>query len=428
MPRRTIGIQTVAFALLLSLTFSLPFMKPSVGLVLSAITPTDVLFPIVFAACIAAVAVGAIRFTWTFEYWAFLFYFCALFLSAIFSTNVQTSFLKLAAPVYLILLAVTTASIVTTAERMRYLILAWLIGSAVTIAAGFLAIGLFYFAPHTWVTESLTSHSGAVPVGYLPRVASTFITPSMFCNFLTVTVVIALAAKGIGWIGRVPALILIAALTICAVFTFSIALGGFFLAIGIWLWFERPEEILTGRAVLIAGVLIALASLAVAPFALPADLWSSTDIFSVVSSTESSRYIVWRESLQTFLSHPFTGTGIGTAAANVVFRNYDGSVSLLTDAHNTFLSVAAQAGVIGLISILVLCISVSKSALSQRTRSKTGILRLAFAIAFLTAFVFEGLTGSFEDARHLWVLIGLIIAARRIDANSEDISTSLNRA
>jgi O-antigen ligase len=310
---------------------------------------------------------------------------------------------------------------------MRFAVLTWLAGSALAAAAAVLAIGLFYLAPGGWLLETLTSHSGAVPVGNFPRVCSTFVTPSMFCNFLTVTVVIALAAKRVGWIGRVPASVLIATLTISAVFTFSIAFGGLLLAIGIWLWFDCDEGKLLRRAAPVGLGVIALTSLAIAPFALPANLWSSTDIFSMASPSESSRYMVWRESLHTFLSRPFTGSGIGTAAANVQFENYDGSRSLLTDAHNIFLSVAAQAGVVGLFSLLVLIGAILKTALSHRTDSNMGKLRSAFVIAFLTAFVFEGLTGSFEDARHLWVLIGLIIAARKIESAADDrLSTSLN--
>jgi len=35
-------------------------------------------------------------------------------------------------------------------------------------------------------------------------------------------------------------------------------------------------------------------------------------------------------------------------------------------------------------------------------------------LAFLVAFAYEGLGGSFEDARHLWVLFGLFLASGRL--------------
>jgi putative inorganic carbon (hco3(-)) transporter len=320
----------------------------------------------------------------------------------------------------LILLAIVTSSIITTEARMRFAVLAWLAGSAVSVMAAILAIALFYLGAGDWLLGILTSHSGAVPVGNFPRVSSTFVSPSMFCNFLTVGLVVAFAAKRIGWIGRVPASILISGIAIAAIFTFSISLGGFFLAVGIWLWFDTREKGTAGRIGFGICLLAALASLLVAPFALPADLWSTAGSFTIPAVPESSRVLVWREAINTFLAHPATGRGIGTAAANVHYQNYDGSTSLLVDAHNTFLSLAAQAGIVGLAAIVILVGTVLKTGFSDRSESKWGILRFAFVIAFSAAFVFDGLTGSFEDTRHLWVLIGLIIAARKIEPVSDE--------
>jgi hypothetical protein len=41
-------------------------------------------------------------------------------------------------------------------------------------------------------------------------------------------------------------------------------------------------------------------------------------------------------------------------------------------------------------------------------------LIFGLAVAFFTTFVIQGLMGSFEDARHLWLVIGLLVAAIRI--------------
>ena len=40
--------------------------------------------------------------------------------------------------------------------------------------------------------------------------------------------------------------------------------------------------------------------------------------------------------------------------------------------------------------------------------------RTILLIAFIAAFLYDGITGSFENTRHLWVLIGLILAVDRI--------------
>ena len=46
------------------------------------------------------------------------------------------------------------------------------------------------------------------------------------------------------------------------------------------------------------------------------------------------------------------------------------------------------------------------------------MVAIALAIAWLDAFVYQGLTGSYEDARHLWVLLGLFLASYRIAVTS----------
>jgi hypothetical protein len=40
-------------------------------------------------------------------------------------------------------------------------------------------------------------------------------------------------------------------------------------------------------------------------------------------------------------------------------------------------------------------------------------------LAFLNAFAYQGLTGSFEDASHLWVLLGLFLASLRLRSVSQ---------
>jgi hypothetical protein len=42
-------------------------------------------------------------------------------------------------------------------------------------------------------------------------------------------------------------------------------------------------------------------------------------------------------------------------------------------------------------------------------------VRLALALAFHNGLAYQGLCGSFEDARHLWLLFGLLCASQRIE-------------
>jgi len=408
-------MRRIAFGIFLVLIFSIGFMKPSIETGFASLTPTDLIFPLALVCWIAVLGADYGNFRWRKEYSAFALYFLALIVSAIFSVNPRFSFIKVAATAYLIMLAVMGSTLVTTINRLRLAVLAWLAGAIIPLLAAFLAIVLFYLIPESSVLPDLTYHYGAVPVGNFPRVSSTFISASMFCNYLTVTLVFTLLAAKMKWIGKRLAAVIAFAVAVSAVFTVSIVLGGVALAAGLWLWTMSSNRTI-GRIGLTAGVATGIGFLAIAPFAV--SLSQGLDA--------SGRLLVWRDAINTFIADPVTGRGFGTAVANVMFQNSDGSWSLLTDAHNTFLSLAAQSGILGLIGMIAIVVVTLRSGFAKVEGNDFYIVR-GLAIAFLAAFVYDGLTASFEDARHLWILVGLILAANRI-ASDDDRLTSLHSA
>jgi carbon starvation protein CstA len=48
------------------------------------------------------------------------------------------------------------------------------------------------------------------------------------------------------------------------------------------------------------------------------------------------------------------------------------------------------------------------------------LIHLALSCALIGAFLYQGLSGSFEDARHLWILFGLLVGVSTSSKN--DIS------
>jgi hypothetical protein len=48
-------------------------------------------------------------------------------------------------------------------------------------------------------------------------------------------------------------------------------------------------------------------------------------------------------------------------------------------------------------------------------RGEAAVARLGIGLTFLNAFAYQGLGGSFEDARHLWVLFGLFLIAEKLE-------------
>jgi hypothetical protein len=410
------------FGLFLLLIFSLGFMRPSVDAGRALLTPTDLIFPAVFTCWLIAIAFGAIRITWRSEFLAFGAYFVALFVSAVFSVAPRLSFVRLAGAAYLMLLAVLSSSLITNVDRLRFTTLAWLSGSVLPLIASLIAILFFYFVPESSLLPDLTYHYGAVPVGNFPRISSTFISASMFCNYLTVTLILALLSVRMRWIRTSVALPIIIAIGISALFTVSIALGGVALAAGLWLWLTNRGS-RTSQIYLLLGGALALAFLVIAPFELSLPAGSSF----LGGLTPSSRFLVWRDTFQTIVSRPLTGNGIGTAVAGVAYQNSDGTWSMLTDAHNSFLSVLGQTGILGLAAITAIVVVTMKAGSKRSGDEELDYVRRCLLIAFFAAFVYDGLTGSFEDARHLWVLIGLILAAKNMQRKT-DGSISLNSA
>jgi O-antigen ligase len=130
----------------------------------------------------------------------------------------------------------------------------------------------------------------------------------------------------------------------------------------------------------------------------------------------AGRFLTWTDAARNFAAHPLLGRGIGVDAAYVHYRSPSGYLQTLTDAHNTYLSVAAQAGLIGLTALGMLLIGVLRRTRPLRTLPEgVNAVRLGLGLSFIIAFFYEGLGGSFEDARHLWVLLGLFLASSRIE-------------
>jgi O-antigen ligase len=141
---------------------------------------------------------------------------------------------------------------------------------------------------------------------------------------------------------------------------------------------------------------------------------SASFSFKLPGLEPSSRLLVWSDAFKTFTEDPITGKGIGQPVSGIIYQNTEGSTSLLTDAHNIFLSVGAQSGLIGLAAILALVLYMLRVSFGAGMNKERSLILNGLGLAFLSAFVYQGLTGSFEDARHLWVLIGMIPAARSI--------------
>lgn len=404
----------------LVLVFSLGFMQPFLFLFRQRISFTDFIFLIVFGLWLAALLFKQTVFRRSWFYLPLAIYLFAFVCSTVFSINPKLSAVKLSGEIYLIGLAVLSFNLIDTFEKLKKVFQVWLIATAFAGLTSLLTFILFYVDRDSFLLLYTLSHYGTLLPGNYPRIQSTFLNPNMLCNYLSASFSILLASIKLKWINLVLSLILLILLSIASVFTISPSLGGIILIIGLWLWlsFREKKNFNFARLSLIGGIFFALLfflSTVVTP------IRSETSPFYLqIPLIEkrldpSSRVLAWQTSLQTLAENPFFGKGVGTDVANAKYLNPSGRMETLLDAHQMWLNVAGQTGIFGLFALCFLCLFLFRRAYIFDFANQKLILQTALGITFLSAFLYQGLTGSYEDARHLWVLIGLLASVSEND-------------
>lgn len=397
----------------LALIFSLGFMQPNLNVLGYPLPFTDLLFLATFSVWLFAVASGRIEFRGNSLFLVLIPFLSAMVLSTAFSPAPSTSLVKLSGGLYLIGLGFLAVNLVQTEEAARRTILAWL--AAATIA-GLVAIVtgvLFYLDRDNPLLRFTLSHYGTLPVGNYPRVKGTFLNANMLCNYFNVALVLLYAAKTLGWIGLKVFAALAIILLAATFLTVSPGIGGVLLSSGLLAWvglkkMGRARLALASALIGVFAATIFFFSLLIAPapnhFAeYKIDLTSELTVYS------SERFSAWLAASRTIAEKPFLGSGYGMVAVKVDSTLPSGQRHSILDAHQTWLNFGAQTGLFGLAAIVFLSVFLLRRSLPLSTdgASKT-VLRVSLGVAFIGAFLFQGLGGSFEDARHLWVLIGLL--------------------
>lgn len=410
---------------------ALPIMKPAIPLAGFAVVAPDLIYLLVAGAFLLAMAGGLRMPRGDGARRVLACYFAAMALSLTYSAEPTRSAVKLATQIYLLGIPFVILGLVRNVQDLRRAVLAWLIGTAIAVGAGVLTLILYIF-DHPLAAYGQFGFGSLEPGSY-PRLNATFGNANMLCNYLAVSLPILVAAWRQRWIGARVAVPLGAALLGTALFTISPGLGPLVLALGILAWaLIRQRNAGLARLALLGGAVTWMAALLLtalhpvppdrAPFLIAIPM---TDLVLA----PSIRMIIWAEAVQKFLEAPLLGHGIGTASVDVRFLAPSGIQQTLTDAHNTYLSIATQAGVIGLAAMLALLLWVARRSLPLlRVAEGPGRLEAALGLAFLLGFAADGITGSFEDARHLWAVLGLFLAAMRIESQAASRDRSIKNA
>jgi len=151
----------------------------------------------------------------------------------------------------------------------------------------------------------------------------------------------------------------------------------------------------------VAMVAVAIFGFLVAGALVPKAAWErlSTTGTEVSSGTMDSRTIIWHAGMDVFLDHPFIGVGIGGFAASVERRVVTPWV-----AHNTFLSVLVEQGIIGFSFFLIVLLVLAYAALHmpplERSLWLVTLLIWAIGVSAMT----------WEFFKPTWFMFGMIAA------------------
>ena len=408
----------------MALVVSLPLVNPfSLAIFNTPIPATDFIFLTVFAVWLIALLRGKTSFRYSRFYLFLLLYAGAMIISTVFSTDFGRSAKKLAGEFYLLTLAVLTFNVVRNLKDLRRVFGAWSVGTIATVAASLIGFALFYAGYKTREENFALFQFGSLPAGNFPRLQASFYNANMACNYLNVSLMLTLIADYFGWLKKTASIFMQAGIWFAALFTFSPGIGGMFLAQGLWNWikFRKTGKNRFGSVSIIIGILMAIVFFA-ATIVHPDTENTDQDFqLPVINYTiePASRVLVWQQAVGNITENPVFGKGLDAEAADLYYTTLSDEPHFLTDAHNTFLNVIVQNGFVGFAAFTLLEIFLLRRFLPfEIGTNPNSVIRAGLGIAFISAFLYQGLAGSYENARHLWVLIGLLVSFGEQD-NSE---------
>jgi hypothetical protein len=396
---------TLVDRLYLALVAALPIVRPFQVEVLGyPASISDLLFVAVASLWLTEFARGRRSLRFSAFHLALALYFVALSVATAAAGASRPSLAKLAGVAYLLALCVLTIDLVRSQATLRAVMRAWMAGASVTVAVSLAAAVLFYAGVRDPEINLALSDYGTLPAGPYPRVQSLSANPNMLSNYLTVSLAIVLIMGAVGWLAPLGARVLAGGVAIAGLLTVSPGLGGLALYGGLWpLIRTRGGPVRGLSARLIAGIVVAVlcfgATLVRPPRVSDAALYPSQRVY------------IWTAALQAVSERPLAGRGAGRELLDVQEITPAGPERIRRDAHNVWLSVGVQAGLPGIAALLCVVVAVARRMRARpHDTAAVAIVRPGLAAAFLVALLYDGLTGAFEDARHVWVLAGLVVS------------------
>ncbi|WP_026735472.1 O-antigen ligase family protein [Fischerella sp. PCC 9605] len=238
------------------------------------------------------------------------------------------------------------------------------------------------------VTESLE-----IPKGAIVRVVGYFNNPNVLATYLIllIPIVASLIKHPHAPTWMIGLLVALASVALLLTFSRS-SIIALLLALGVTLTRKKPFVFIF-FAILVAATL--LNPLSIGRLA-----------------TGYARFSAWSIAIEMILQKPLFGVGLGN------FRTY--AVNFW-HAHNLFLHIAAEAGLIaGTLLLTIVLVAIKQALELSRCGGRTRLIGQAFTVAFIAfgiASLMDNAYNTTAVSYTFWLLLGLLVAARRIFEN-----------
>jgi O-antigen ligase len=402
----------VAFLVLL---VALPWMRNGVEIRGLYAYPVDFLFLVTMALWAGAILAGQTRLRLHPSFVLLALYFAAMAVSALFSAEPRTSAFKLLTEIYLLMLPVLAFNLVRTEAELKRAMSWWLAAAVAVGIYGLVTVLLFPFFGYDSFLSVPLHHFGTLPPGRYPRIELTFVYPSMLANYLGVSLMFLLIGHQLGWIGRAATVAASIAIAVSILFALTPGIGGILAMLFVWAWYlvrdRKPAAARLAVAAAAGLTLLELLVAAVTPILHPTAPFLIHLPGIAHPLAPAVRLMVWIAAARNFASSPIVGHGIGVDAVSVLYQMPESDApGAVTDAHQFILNIGCECGILGIAALLAIVWFVFRQARASG-RDRSNPLLFGLSIAWLSAFAVQGLVGSFEDSRPLWILLGFIASA-----------------
>lgn len=236
------------------------------------------------------------------------------------------------------------------------------------------------------------------------RVYSTLANPNVLGEYLLLMIPIACAMlfSADNWSKRIAALIAAGIMGVCLILTYS---RGCYLGL---LFAAAVFLVLLDRRFLFLGII----AVALCPLYLPDSVISRfASIGNMTDTSTSYRVGIWLGSLAMLKDFGFSGVGYGSEAFNTIYPAYAMHSISAQHAHNLFLQILCDSGIVGLLVFLGLIVSFCRmmlTAIRHTSDARARILQIG-GISAVSGFLVQSLTDyTFYNYRVMLLFFGML--------------------